>query len=126
MKYSGNSSPHIIIPGEVLRPHVKRFSELSKLYKRVYDFARKRMKRSNLLDMSFLTAPRHYLRLAYSINEHTGSKPARSADGLRQLQAQYGTDSKCCCDGELVEYPRKCRRIWRGIDVVFAQTEVVQ
>jgi len=72
VKYSGNSSPHIIIPGEVLKPQVNRFSELPQLYKRVYSFVRKRMKRPSLLDMSFLTASRHYLRLAYSINEGTG------------------------------------------------------
>jgi len=82
VKFSGNSSPHVIIPGEVFRPHVKQFGELKQLYKKVYDFARKHMKRSNLLDMSFLTASRHYLRLAYSINEHTGrlSLPIQTTD----------------------------------------------
>jgi len=72
VKYSGNSSSHIVIPGEVLKPHVNRFSELKRLYERIYAFARKRMKRPTSLDMSFLTASRHYLRLAYSIHEATG------------------------------------------------------
>jgi len=72
VKYSGNSSPHIIIPGEVFKSHVKRFSELKGLYEGIYKFARKRMKRPSQLDMSFLTAPRHYLRLAYSIHEQAG------------------------------------------------------
>ena len=72
VKYSGNSSPHIIIPGEVFKPQVKRFTELKQLYERIYTFARKRMKRPSQLDMSFLTAPRHYLRLAYSIHEGAG------------------------------------------------------
>ena len=72
VKYSGNTSPHIIIPGEVFRPHVRRFNELPTLYRSVYDFARKQMRRPNQLDMSFLTSARHYLRLAYSIHEHTG------------------------------------------------------
>ncbi len=72
VKYSGNSSPHIIIPGEAFRPHVSQFNELPKLYRRVYTFVRKNMKRPNTLDMSFLNSSRHYLRLAYSVHEHTG------------------------------------------------------
>lgn len=70
LKFSGNCSVHIIIPGELLRlqgipvDHSKFFRYLSEAVKKC-------LKEPRYLDTSF-HMPHHFLRLAYSVNENTG------------------------------------------------------
>ncbi len=66
VKFSGNSSPHIIIPAEAFPPELGRGS-----HEAILDYANKHVKGRGHLDMSFRNAD-HFLRLAYSLNERAG------------------------------------------------------
>jgi len=68
IKYSGNCSPHLIIPGELLPPDATRSQ---KIRADLLEYIKKAIKHPEHLDTSFLDA-NHFLRLAYSLNENTG------------------------------------------------------
>ena len=71
MKFSGNSSPHIIIPAEAFPERWRKVSDCRGLYGRLLDFFRTQIKSPKMLDGSFRN-PSHFLRMPYSLNEHTG------------------------------------------------------
>jgi len=71
MKFSGNASPHIIIPAEAFPEKWRKISECRGLYARLLDFFRTQIKLPKRLDGSFRN-PSHFLRMPYSINENTG------------------------------------------------------
>jgi hypothetical protein len=66
VKFSGHSSPHIIIPAEAFPPGVGHSVHLQ-----ILDYANKHVHGRAHLDMSFRSTS-HFLRLAYSINENAG------------------------------------------------------
>jgi hypothetical protein len=69
VKFSGNTSPHLIIPAEAFPSD----SELDNcLREQILQFVRRLLPSPRCLDMSFFTLPDHFLRLPYSMNEHTG------------------------------------------------------
>jgi hypothetical protein len=71
IKYSGNASSHVIIPGEVFPEKWRRDGNRRYLYAKLLDFFREQIKEPKLLDGSFRNSS-HFLRLAYSLNENTG------------------------------------------------------
>ena len=77
IKFSGNASPHIIIPAEAIPEGFHGFSA----YRAFFGLVRKKVKESAHLDRSF-SRPSHFLRLPYSIHELTGkvSIPIRPED----------------------------------------------
>ncbi len=79
VKFSGNASPHIIIPAEAFPAN--RRKSFQNLYGRLLEFLRKRIKDPKTLDGSF-RSPGHFLRMPYSLNENTGmvSLPIRVED----------------------------------------------
>ncbi len=66
VKFSGNSSPHIIVPAEAFPPGIGQAVHIQ-----IMDYANKHVRGRGHLDMSFRNAG-HFLRLAYSINENAG------------------------------------------------------
>ncbi|MFC1717390.1 hypothetical protein ACFL6S_27265, partial [Candidatus Poribacteria bacterium] len=70
LKFSGNCSVHIVIPGEFLRIQGTPVDH-SRFFRSLSDLAKKRLKEPRYLDTSF-HMPNHFLRLAYSVNENTG------------------------------------------------------
>jgi len=69
VKFSGNISPHLIIPAEAFSAD----PELdNRLREQILNFVRKLLPSPRCLDMSFFTLPDHFLRLPYSMNEYTG------------------------------------------------------
>jgi len=66
VKFSGHSSPHIIIPAEAFPPGTG-----NTVYMQILDYAKGRVQGRAHLDMSF-RIKEHFLRLAYSINEQAG------------------------------------------------------
>ncbi len=70
LKFSGNCSVHIIIPGEFLRIQGTPVDH-SRFFRSLSDLVKKRLKEPRYLDTSF-HMPNHFLRLAYSVNENTG------------------------------------------------------
>ena len=81
VKFSGNASPHIIIPAEAFPRSRRKVSSCRNLYGKLLDFLRKQIKQPKTLDGSFRN-PNHFLRMPYSINENTGlvSVPIRIED----------------------------------------------
>ena len=81
MKFSGNSSPHIIIPAEAFPKKWRDANKCRNLYGNLLDFLRKQIKQPKTLDGSFRN-PSHFLRMPYSLNENTGlvSIPMRIED----------------------------------------------
>ncbi len=79
VKFSGNASPHIIIPAEAFPAN--RRKSFQNLYGKLLEFLRKRIKDPKTLDGSF-RSPGHFLRMPYSLNENTGmvSLPIRVED----------------------------------------------
>ena len=79
VKFSGNASPHIIIPAEAFPAN--RRKSYQNLYGKLLEFLRKRIKDPKTLDGSF-RSPGHFLRMPYSLNENTGmvSLPIRVED----------------------------------------------
>jgi len=71
IKYSGNASSHVIIPGEVFPEKWRKNGNRRYLYAKLLDFFREQIKEPKLLDGSFRNSS-HFLRLAYSLNENTG------------------------------------------------------
>jgi len=71
IKFSGNASPHVIIPGEVFPEKWRRGGNCRHLYAKLLDFFKEQIKEPRLLDGSFRNSS-HFLRLAYSLNENTG------------------------------------------------------
>ena len=71
IKYSGNASPHVIIPGEVFPEKWRKSGNRRYLYAKLLDFFKEQIKEPKLLDGSFRNS-NHFLRLAYSLNENTG------------------------------------------------------
>lgn len=71
IKFSGNASPHIIIPAEALPHKWCRIGPCRGLYGKVLDYLRKQIKEPKTLDGSFRN-PDHFLRMPYSLNENTG------------------------------------------------------
>lgn len=71
IKFSGNSSPHIIVPGEALA--TAKASEIKKdeFREQVYNFVKSHISSPGLLDGTNWM-PSHYLRLPYSIHEISG------------------------------------------------------
>jgi hypothetical protein len=66
VKYSGHSSPHIMIPAEAFPPEIRHSVHLQ-----ILEYANNHVKGRAHLDTSFRNAG-HFLRLAYSINENAG------------------------------------------------------
>ena len=66
VKFSGHSSPHIIVPSEAFPPGMGHSIQM-----RILDYASKHVRGKGHLDMSFRNT-NHFLRLAYSINENAG------------------------------------------------------
>jgi len=71
VKYSGNSSPHIIVPGEALATVDEKGMKAREFREAVYSFVKSRMHNPGLLDGANWN-PDHFLRLAYSIHELGG------------------------------------------------------
>ena len=71
VKFSGNTSPHIIVPGEALTTADKGDMKKHEFREAVYTFVMSRMGRPGLLDGQNWK-PEHFLRLAYSIHELGG------------------------------------------------------
>jgi hypothetical protein len=71
IKYSGNSSPHIIVPGEAFNTVGEKELNRKEFREAIYTFVKSRMHKPGLLDGS-LWNPDHFLRLAYSIHELGG------------------------------------------------------
>ena len=66
VKFSGHSSPHIIIPAEAFPPGIGHSVHLQ-----ILNYASKHVQGRAHLDTSFRNTG-HFLRLAYSINENAG------------------------------------------------------
>ena len=66
VKFSGHSSPHIIVPSEAFPPGMGHSIQM-----RILDYAGKHVRGKGHLDMSFQNT-KHFLRLPYSINESAG------------------------------------------------------
>ncbi len=81
VKFSGNASPHIIIPAEAFPKKWRDANKCRNLYGKLLDFFRKQIKQPKTLDGSFRN-PNHFLRMPYSFNENTGlvSVPIRVED----------------------------------------------
>ena len=81
VKFSGNASPHIIIPAEAFPKKRRRIGSCRNLYGKLLDFLRKQIKDPKTLDGSFRNT-NHFLRMPYSLNENTGlvSIPIRVED----------------------------------------------
>jgi hypothetical protein len=77
VKFSGHTSPHIIIPAEAIPEGLHGASA----YRSFFSLVRNKVKQSSYLDRSF-SRPSHFLRLPYSIHELTGkvSVPIRPED----------------------------------------------
>lgn len=77
VKFSGHSSPHIIIPSEAFPPEMGH-----SVHMQIMQYANKHVRGKGHLDMSFQST-NHFLRLLYSINENTGgvSVPIYPAPG---------------------------------------------
>ena len=71
IKYSGNASPHVIIPGEAFPEKWRRGGDCRYLYAKLFDFFVDKIKEPKFIDRSFRNS-NHFLRLAYSLNENTG------------------------------------------------------
>ncbi len=69
VKFSGNTSPHLIIPAEAFPADA---TLANRLRSSILDFVRRLLPSPRCLDMSFFTLPDHFLRLPYSMHEHTG------------------------------------------------------
>jgi len=69
VKFSGNSSPHIIIPEEAYQ-HLVPGEEREESFRKLYSFILKECTDAGV-DSSF-SDPDHFLRLPYSLNENTG------------------------------------------------------
>lgn len=69
VKFSGNTSPHLIIPAEAFPTDT---SLDNRLREQILNFVRRLLPSQRCLDMSFFTLSDHFLRLPYSMNEHTG------------------------------------------------------
>ena len=80
LKFSGNCSVHIIIPGELLQIQGYPLDH-SRFFRCLTDVVKKRLQEPRYLDTSF-HMPHHFLRLAYSVNENTGlvSLPFNASD----------------------------------------------
>ena len=70
LKFSGHCSVHIIIPGEVVQVDGVLLDH-GRFFRCLSDLVKKEIQQSRYLDTSF-HLPRHFLRLAYSLNENTG------------------------------------------------------
>ena len=66
VKFSGHSSPHIIVPAEAFPPGIGHA-----VHMQIMEYASKHVRGRGHLDMSFRSGS-HFLRLAYSINENAG------------------------------------------------------
>ena len=66
IKFSGNTSPHIILPCEVF-PQPFPSHQFERLFKTIEEKSG-----AQHVDESFGSASGHFLRLPYSLNEHTG------------------------------------------------------
>ena len=79
VKFSGNSSPHIIIPQEAYQ-HLVPEGEEEKSFKKLYGLVLSKCSAAGV-DSSF-SDPNHFLRLPYSLNESTGliSTPIKPED----------------------------------------------
>jgi len=71
LKFSGNTSPHIIVPGEALASAGEEEINKNTFREQVYSFVKSRMNKPGLLDGPNWR-PEHFLRLAYSIHELGG------------------------------------------------------
>lgn len=71
LKFSGSTSPHIIVPGEALSSCKEKDMKSQEFRTAVYAFVMNRMHRPGLLDGP-KWEPDHFLRLAYSIHELGG------------------------------------------------------
>ncbi|MBD3182965.1 hypothetical protein GF312_11790 [Candidatus Poribacteria bacterium] len=71
VKYSGSTSPHIIVPGEAIIPPKDMDLSRKEFREAVYSFVKNHMKNPGLLDGA-LWKPNHFLRLVYSIHELGG------------------------------------------------------
>jgi len=71
IKFSGNTSPHIIVPGEALATAGEEEINRNDFREQVYSFVRNHMSKPGLLDGPNWK-PEHFLRLAYSIHELGG------------------------------------------------------
>ncbi len=71
VKFSGNSSPHIIVPGEALASVDDKEIKQHEFRQGVYEFVMSRMHKPGLLD-GRNWQPDHFIRLAYSIHELGG------------------------------------------------------
>ena len=69
IKFSGNNSPHIIIPAEAFPEDEQRASMMRR---KILKFVVNILESPKCLDMSFFKLPDHFLRLPYSMNEFTG------------------------------------------------------
>jgi hypothetical protein len=76
VKFSGHSSPHIIIPAEAFPPGIGHA-----VHMQILDYANNHVHGRAHLDMSFRNAG-HFLRLAYSINEQAGKVSVPIDPGL--------------------------------------------
>jgi len=71
VKYSGSTSPHIIVPGEALATGTERGLKKGEFREAVYSFVKSRMHNPGLLDGPNWK-PDHFIRLPYSIHELGG------------------------------------------------------
>ena len=81
VKFSGHSSPHIIVPAEAFPQKWRAVGSCRYLYEKLFEFFRKQIIKQPCLDRSFC-GPGHFLRMPYSLNENTGlvSVPVRDED----------------------------------------------
>jgi len=81
VKFSGNTSPHIIVPAEALSTAAEKEIKTGEFREQVYRFVQNRMSNPGLLDGPNWK-PEHFLRLAYSIHELGGkvSTPIKPAE----------------------------------------------
>jgi len=71
LKFSGNTSPHIIVPGEALATAGEWETNKREFREQVYRFVQSRMSNPGILD-GHNWKPEHFLRLVYSIHELGG------------------------------------------------------
>jgi len=71
LKFSGNTSPHIVVPAEALATAGEEEMNKSDFREQVYAFVLSRMNKPGLLDGPNMK-PGHFLRLVYSIHELGG------------------------------------------------------
>lgn len=127
MKFSGNASPHIIIPAEAFPEEWRKISKCRNLYGKLLDFFRNQIKSPKTLDGSFRN-PSHFLRMPYSLNENTGlvSLPMQYEDYERFAWEMARPETAVVMDDWWGNIPEDApERTAALIEMAFGQRKVV-